>query len=60
MREGGFSGVIAEIAEHPFVEFVSNEGLLRLINKAAECGKTEITAALLQKLHERRNSHEKE
>ena len=40
--------------ELPIIETISNEMLLKLIDKSVEVGKTEITAALMQKLHKRK------
>lgn len=44
-----------EVAAHPYLELIDDERLLYLIDESAREGKTEITAVLMQKMHERRS-----
>lgn len=45
----------SDIAEYPYLDDIDNERFLSLINYSAEKGKPEITAVLMQKMHERRS-----
>lgn len=45
-----------EVFKAPELEKVNDEGLLRLITESAELGKPEVTAVLMQKLHDRKNN----
>ena len=44
-----------DIAQSPYLEQLSNEDLLDLIDESVTDGRTEITAMLKKKLHERKN-----
>ena len=42
------------IASHSYLELIDNDGILRLIDASAQAGRTELTAELMQRLHERK------
>lgn len=55
LMNGIYEGIGAgDAAEYMFLDLIGNDALLRLIDRSAEEGRTEITAALMQKLHERK------
>lgn len=52
---GIYNDITADmVAEYKFLDMLGEDALLKLIDCSAEEGRTEITAVLLQKLHERK------
>ena len=51
---------IEELEEYPYLDDIDTERFLNLIDYSAQQGKTEMTAVLMQKLHERRISENNE